>query len=358
MALDASQMEKRAMKILVIQTAFIGDVVLTLPLIQEAKKHFKDCIVDVVTIPSTINVLENHTSISETIIFDKRKNDSGFLGLLRLAMTLRKKNYDVAFIPHRSLRSALLAALAQIPKRIGVSTSSGKFWFTNVVPYERNIHEIERNLTLLEQLGFSPTEKILPNLFPSERDKKIVDIFFSEKTISLEQKIIAIAPGSVWNTKRWLKENFISLSKKLVEENFSVIFVGGKNDEQLCTEIQNSVSSNNIFNSAGKFTLLQSAEIIRRCSVLVSNDSAPMHLAVAMRTPVVAIFGATIPEFGFAPYGEFDSVMEQKNLSCRPCGIHGGNVCPIHTLDCMKNISVEMVFDATITMLKKTVNKS
>jgi len=346
-------MEKRAMKILIIQTAYIGDAVLTLPLVQAVKQWFPNATVDVVVIPSTVNVLENHPLIFETKVFDKHKKDSGFLGLLRTAKNLRKMCYNIALIPHRSLRSSLLALVAQIPKRIGFSTSSGKFWLTNIVECEKNIHEIERNLLLLEPLGFSTKEKILPNLFPSERDKKTVSDFFIQQNIPAERTIIAIAPGSVWNTKRWLKEHFISLSKKFSEKNFSIIFVGGKNDERLCAEIQRSVSEKNIFNSAGKFTLLQSSEIIHRSSVLVSNDSAPMHLAVAMRTPVVAIFGATIPEFGFAPNGEFDSIIEMKSLSCRPCGIHGGNVCPIQMFDCMKNISAEMVFDATISVLKK-----
>jgi len=346
-------MEKRSMKFLVIQTAFPGDVILTLPLIQETKKLFPHCSINVVVIPACANILENHPDVSEIISYDKKKNDSGIFGFVRMLSSLRKKNFDVALIPHRSLRSALLAYFSFIPKRIGFDTSVGKSLFTNIIRYDKNIHEVERNLCLLSPFGFQAKEKIFPSLFPSDNDKQVVENIIAQNKTSSTEKIISVAPGSVWNTKRWLKENFISLSKKIIKEHYSVFIVGGKNDEQLCEEIKTKTNSEKIVNSAGKLSLLQSAEIIRRSSVLICNDSAPMHLAVAMKTPVVSIWGATIPEFGFAPFGENDSVFEMKNLSCRPCGIHGGNVCPIETFDCMKMITPEIVFDK----VKQTINR-
>ncbi|MBS4027349.1 MAG: lipopolysaccharide heptosyltransferase II [Ignavibacteriales bacterium] len=334
------------MKIVVIQTAFPGDVILTLPLIQEAKKYFGETFIDVVVIPSCANILNNHPDGAEIITYDKKSGDAGIVGFLRLVSRLRKKNYDVALIPHRSLRSAMLAYFSFIPKRIGFDTSGGKSLYTNVIKYDRTIHEVERNLQLLSPFGYQHQKKIFPSLYPTDNDRQIVDVFISENKFSSDRKIISFAPGSVWNTKRWLKEHFVVLAKKITEENISIVLIGGKNDEHLCEEIQLSVSSKNIFNTAGKFSLLQSSEIIHRSQLLLCNDSAPMHLAVATKTPVVSIWGATVPEFGFAPYGENDVIIQTKGLSCRPCGIHGGNICPIGTFDCLEKISVEEVYAA------------
>jgi heptosyltransferase-2 len=124
---------------------------------------------------------------------------------------------------------------------------------------------------------------------------------------------------------------------------FNVLLVGSREDEELCREICAMTQTNKVVNAAGKLSLLQSAELIRHCRVLISNDSAPMHLAVAVGTPVVAIFGATVPEFGFAPRGPHDIVIETKGLKCRPCSIHGGKKCPIKTFECMMAITPEIV---------------
>ncbi len=159
-------------------------------------------------------------------------------------------------------------------------------------------------------------------------------------------KLIAIAPGSVWNTKRWLPERFAGLADALLSAGMRVAFIGGRDDLALCKEIAAMVRAGDVAIAAGAFSILQSAELIRRCETLVTNDSAPLHLAVAMRTRVVAVFGATVPAFGFDPYGERDRVFETMGLSCRPCSIHGGDVCPIRTFDCMKRISVGDVLEA------------
>ena len=129
-----------------------------------------------------------------------------------------------------------------------------------------------------------------------------------------------------------------------------IVLIGGREDEALCNRIAVESKAVEVYVTAGKFTLLQSAELLRRCKVLVSNDSAPMHLAVAMRTPVIALFGATVPSFGFAPYGEKDIVVQTEGLPCRPCSIHGGDKCPIGTFDCMVRISAEMVFEKVVRM--------
>ncbi len=328
-------------RILILQTAFIGDVVLTLPVAQVLRKHFPAAHIAMMTIPAAANLLENHPAVNESIVYDKRGTDRGLKGIIRISMLLREGSFDLAVVPHRSIRSALAVRLAGIPTRIGFSTSAGSLLLTEIVRYEENIHEIMRNLSLLQPLGINEAENVFPDLFPSVKDKKVVDDLLSS---SGKSRMIAIAPGSVWFTKRWPEQQFVELVKLLHSSGDMVVTVGGKDDEFLCRRILEHAGPGKALNVAGRLSLLQSAELIRRCTALVSNDSAPMHLAVAMRTPVIAIFGATIPEFGFAPVGIHDEVIQSHGLACRPCSIHGGDKCPIKTFLCMKQIMPEYVF--------------
>ncbi len=330
-------------RILVFQTAFLGDVILTLPLLQVIHREFPAAEIDVVTNPAAAELLRNHPALHRTIPYDKRGTQRGVGGMWFLASELRRRNYDIALVLHRSFRSALVTALAGIPARVAFGTSAGRFLYTDLVPYDEHAHEVERNFSFLKIFGIPRPHKELPSLYPSNDDVAKVTTFLFVNHIGKEEPLVAIAPGSVWNTKRWPAERFAGLVRMLIRGGKKVVLLGGGEDERLCREIAESVGSSGVYLSAGKLTILQSAELIRRCELIVTNDSAPMHLAVAMRTPVVAIFGATIPAFGFAPYGEKDIVVQTEGLSCRPCSIHGGDKCPIGTFECMWKISPETV---------------
>ncbi|MBI4811022.1 MAG: glycosyltransferase family 9 protein, partial [Ignavibacteriales bacterium] len=216
--------------------------------------------------------------------YDKRGWDSGFIGLLRQSKILRKNNYDLAIVPHRSLRSAALVRFARIKRRISFDKSTGRWLYTELVHYEPFSHEISRNLSLLAKLEFSVDKKEYPRLYPSFHDRKKVGHLLTENGIQHIGQLIAVAPGSVWNTKRWLKEGYATLIEKLTAKGFHVILIGGNDDIDLCKQINLAVPSKHVYSVAGKLTFLQSAELINRCKVLISNDSAPMHIAAAVKT--------------------------------------------------------------------------
>jgi len=331
-------------KILIIQTAFLGDVVLSTPLIRAVKKKYPNSKVFFLLIPQTEELLKNNPFLDGIIVYDKKGKEKGVFGFLDLVKRVKSSEFDLALIPHRSLRSALLTYLAGIPQRIGFDKSSGAFLLTQTIKYIQNQPETKRNLSLLGK-DISSESDSLPELFPSEDDFKYIDELFKSWNVKKEDKIVGIAPGSVWNTKRWLPERFGQVAEALIEKlGAKVIFIGGKEDEKLCLKISSNMKRNPVI-AAGKTSPLQSAALISRCKVILSNDTAPMHIAVAMRIPVIAIFGSTIPEFGFAPTGKNDLVI-QKELYCRPCGIHGRKKCPEKHFRCMKEISVEEVFQA------------
>lgn len=343
--------QNQLQRILILQSAFLGDVILTLPLLQTVKNCFPEAQVDFLAIPAAGNILETHRDITELIIYDKRGRDRGAGSFLRLMQRLRRKRYDLALVPHRSIRSALLTAGAGIPRRIGFDRSAGAFLFHQAIPYPAGVHEINRNLHLLTPFGIDPRQKVFPRLYFDETDALALAEWRDANAIGANDSLLAMAPGSVWATKRWLPEEFARLADRLAGQH-RVVLVGGPADSAVVAEIQKLATSKPL-SAAGQLTPRQSALLIRNCRLLVSNDSAPMHLAVAVGTPVVAIFGATVPAFGFYPYGDRDRVVEITGLSCRPCGIHGGQQCPIGTFVCMKEIRAETVYEAVKAVLKE-----
>ena len=344
-------------RVLVVQTAFLGDVILTVPLIQHVKRGLPSADVDVILTPQAAPMLAGHPDVHEVLVFDKRGAESGLSGLFRKAKEVRSRKYDLAVVPHRSVRSALLVRLGGIGVRAGFHNSAGRFLFNRIARYEKSIHEIRRNLALLEPLGIRSSPVEYPRLYPSPGDEHAVDGVVPGTAAPAGTRMVGMAPGTVWNTKRWLKERFVELSGKLLASGYRVALIGGAGDVALCDEVVATVASPNIFSTAGRLSLLQSAALIRRCAVLVCNDSAPMHLAGAVGTPVVALFGATVPSFGFAPYGARDVVVETDGLDCRPCSIHGGEVCPIGTFDCMARISAERVMNSLKPVLTEMAGR-
>ncbi len=331
-------------KIVVVQTAFIGDCILILPMVQSLRTHFPHASIAVVTNPVAAEVFRNHPAIDEVLQFDKRGGDSGLRGLLSFARSVRSRTFDLAVVPHRSLRSALLVRLSGIPRRIGFSTSAAPVLFTDVVRYDAGRHEIERNLALLRPLAIE-AGIALPQIIPdAEGIGGLLNGFPAAQ-------MIALAPGSIWNTKRWPEEHFATLGRLLADQGHTVVLIGGPGDAPLCERIASGLPADRVLQTAGRCSILQSAELIRRCRLLVSNDSAPMHIAVAVGTPVVAIFGATSPSFGFAPIGQYDTVVEREGLPCKPCSIHGGTRCPVGTFECMISLSPSTVAERVQSVL-------
>ena len=335
-------------RILIVQTAFLGDVILATPLIRACKGLWPGATVDFLCIPQTAPLLENHPLLGQVIPYDKRGKERGLLPLVRLIRSLWARRYGLAIVPHPSLRSAVLVLAAGIPLRVGSNRSAGKWLFNRLVHYEKGRHEVERNLKLLRPFGWE-ARGLRPELFPSRSDCRRVDELLAAVGHS---PFVALAPGSVWPTKRWPTRSFSQLAARLEAElGLRCVLVGGQEDKELGEEIASS-SRGSVLNLAGKLTPLQSAEVIRRARVLVTNDTAPLHMASATGTPVVAIFGPTVPEFGFGPY-RVPHRIAQIPLACRPCSTHGGKRCPIGTFACMENLHPELVFDLTAQLLEE-----
>lgn len=335
-------------RVLVIQTAFLGDVILTLPMVQVLKEARPDCEIDFVSIPDTSGILRNHPDVSSLLVFDKRGKQKSVLSLISFAKELRRRNYDVVLCPHRSLRSGVLSLWTGADVRVGFKNSALKMCFTNLMPWRFGVHDVERNLSLLAPLGIEAGGEA-PRLFPADEDRKAVDDFLGRNGIS--SPYVVIAPGTVWETKRYPVEMMSEVADRLLKKSFNVILIGGEKDVGLIEHFGGI--GRGVVSAVGKFPVMTSAEIIRRASLLVANDSAPIHIASAFNVPTVAIFGPTVEKFGFFPYHDRSVVVETSGLACRPCTLHGGHRCPIGTFVCMMKIKPEEIVRKSLELLEK-----
>jgi heptosyltransferase-2 len=352
---DEQRLSDPPEKVLILQTAFLGDVILTLPLIQAAGEAYPGARICPLVIPATHEVLRNHPAIDHVLVYDKRHRDRGLGGLLRMSRRLRREGFDLALIPHRSLRSALLATAAGIPRRVGFSSSAGSFLLNRRVPRRKDVHEVERNLDLLRAAGIAAAPRP-PRLYPGQEDREQALTFLKDHHVPSDRPLVGLAPGSVWATKRWLPDGFAAVIRQLLEaKEAAVVLLGGSEDRSLCRQIAR-LSGEDVPVAAGELSILGSAALIELCRLVVSNDSAAAHLTVAVGRPVVAIFGPTVPGFGFAPYGDQHLIVEAP-VDCRPCGVHGPRRCPRRTFDCMRNISPVEVLQAVRSVLGRGEGK-
>lgn len=321
------------MRTLVIQTSFLGDMVLTTPLLSRLAESDT---VDVVGTPAAIALLANHPAVRARIAYDKRGANRGIAGFWKIGMQLRQQRYDRALLAQGSARSGALAMAAGIRERIGFDTSAGRAFYTTRVPYIENEHHA---LRLLRLCGDTRSTAPRPQLFPGGAEREAVDALLGEFS---GEPMIGLAPGSVWPTKRW--PAFAQLAN-LLGQRSRLVVIGSAADAELAQSIS-AAAPGKVIDATGRLSLLASAELIRRCRVLVTNDSAPQHLASAVNTPTVTLFGPTVPAFGFGPLADRATVVGIDALACRPCDRHGPVSCPLGHWKCMREIGVLEVMRA------------
>lgn len=320
---------------LVIQTSFLGDMVLTTPLIAELARRGP---VDVVAIPASAPLLANNPDVREVIAYDKRGADAGVRGFWRMARALKGRAAS-AYLGQGSMRSAALALAARIPHRVGFDTSAGRALYTVRVPNRDGVHHAKR-LWLLAGVRDEPErESLRPRLFPGTIERQAVDTLLA-RFDGAAIPLVALAPGSVWATKRW---PFYAALAQQLSSLARLVIIGSKDDTVLARAIADAAPADRVLDATGHLSLLASAELIGRSAAIVTNDSAPLHLASAMGTPTVAVFGPTIPAFGFGPLAPQAAVVEHDELACRPCDRHGPQRCPLGHWRCMRELSPERI---------------
>ena len=337
---------------LVVQTSFIGDVILTTPLIALLAERGA---VDVVTTPVGASVLAGHPGVRRLMVYDKRGADRGVGGVWRTSRRVRQELPQQAYLAQGSTRSAALALLSGCRERVGFNTSDGRWLYTRQVEYRDDWHHARRLLALADvsHAASSTDAALCPRVYPSARDIAAVDTHWGTR----ERSVIALAPGSVWATKRW--PHYADLARELVA-HYDIALIGGRDDRASADAIIAAVKgahgaeqcTEHVIDLVGQLPLLASADAIRRAAVLVTNDSSPQHLASAVGTPTVSIFGPTVPNFGFGPLTPGSVVVGLDTLACRPCHRHGLQACPLGHWTCMRGVDVATVYDAAQNVIQ------
>lgn len=307
------------MKFLVIQTAFIGDVVLATPILEKLHRFYPEADIDVLVRKGNEGVLKDHPFIRNLFLFDK--SNQKYRNLFNLVRTIRANRYNAVINVQRFATSGLLTVLSGANDTIGFKKNPFAFLFNHAFPHvisrKNRIHEVERNLSLIKHLTDNTYQP--PRIYPSKSDEEGVD---------RSQPYVCIAPASVWFTKQWPKEKWIELINR-IPESFHIHLLGAKSDVALCEEISSASSHPYLHNQAGKLSMLQSAAWMKYAHMNFVNDSAPMHFASAVNAPVTAMYLSTVPAFGFEPLSNVSFVRQTRiPLDCKPCGLHGYKQCP------------------------------
>lgn len=318
----------------VVQTAYMGDVILTTPLLTTLAERYGP--VDVVTTPASASLLESHPAVRQIIRYDKRGADKGWPGVRRVAGEVRRGRYEAAYLPHRSWRTATLVLLARVPERIGFEDSPASALYTVRMPRPVQAHETARLWSLARAPGDTPVPPVSLGL--NERDHAEADHWLVNH--GLDGPFIALGPGGPWGAKRW--PHFPALAAAL---ELPVLAIGGPTDAAIGDEIV-AAAPGRAWNACGQVGPRTSAALIARAEALITNDSSPLHLGIAVGTPMVALFGPAVPSFGFGPTRPGDICLGVDELLCRPCATFGPANCPLEHHRCLRELGVGQVLQA------------
>lgn len=320
------------MKFLIIQTAFIGDVILATPIIEKLNFLYPESQIDFLLRKGNEGLFDYHPYIEKLYVWDKGKGK--YKNLLKIIGKIRKHKYDYVINLQRFAATGFVTFLSKANNKIGFDKNPFSKTFTKVIPHQINNgkHETIRNLELIKH--FTNDSIFLPQLHPSW-------VEFDKMQSFKNDPYICIAPASVWFTKQFPKEKWIELIK-LLNDKYKIYLIGGKTDANLCDEIIKKSQVKRIDNMAGRLTFLETSALIKNSEMNYVNDSAPMHIASAVNAATTAVFCSTIPEFGFGPLGDSSRIVQAKEkLNCRPCGLHGKSACPEGHFNCAYSIDIK-----------------
>ena len=335
-------------KLLIIQTAFIGDVILATSLVDLVKANFPDAQIDFCLRKGNESIMESHPQINRVWIWSK--SNGKYRNLIKLAWKIRKEQYDIVFNIQRFFNSGLLTAFSNAKISVGFNKNPLSFFFTHkvnhLIPYpidDSNLHEVQRNALLLQKvidITLPDAKSIPPTLHPTkEQQQKVYEL-----TKELKDYLV-LAPASVWFTKQWAQEKWQELTHKL-SKDYELFFIGAPADKDFITSIIDNHA--NCHNLCGSLSLLESAALMKNAKRVFVNDSAPLHLASGVNAKVTAIFCSTATEFGYTPLThDFKVIQLNPKLDCMPCGLHGHKSCPLGHFKCAHDIPVSDVI-ATI----------
>ena len=337
-------------RILIVRTDRIGDVLLSTPVIKALRESHPNAYIAMMVSPYAKDIVAGNPYLDELIIYDKDKKHRSWISSLKFALKLKQKRFDLATILHPTNRVHLITFFAGITRRVGYDFKMG-FLLTDRIKHTKQLgqkHELEYNLDLLRYLGIEPKEK---NIFMpiSPESEQWLEELFKEEGIKEKDKLLALHPGASCPSKIWPNERFAEVGDRLVEKyGFRVLIVAGPKDTTLAQKVIKNMRHPAI-NLAGKTSVSQLASTLKRCRLFISNDSGPVHIASALGTPVISIFGRNqkgLSPRRWGPLGKKDKVIH-KETGCIECLAHN---CT-RGFRCLAAITVDDVLNAADSIL-------
>ena len=323
------------MRFLIIQTAFLGDVVLATPVVEKLREYYPEDTIDFLVRKGNESLLAGNPKINEVLIWDKKEHK--LRNLWNMMREVRRRKYDYVINLQRFASSGFITVFSRA-YTIGFDKNPLSRYFTEKKPHiigtdpKHYVHEVQRNLELVKSL--TDGEMVRPKLYPGAADYEKVQPFRNGKYVTM-------SPASVWFTKQLAREKWVELIR---EVDCRIYLLGAPGDAPLCEGILQQAGNPNAQSLCGQLSLLQSAALMEGAVMNYVNDSAPMHLCSAMNAPVTAIYCSTVPYFGFGPLSEVSRVVETpERLDCRPCGLHGYRECPKGHFKCAHTIPVALI---------------
>jgi heptosyltransferase-2 len=340
-------------RILVRATNWVGDAVMSLPALEALRARFPRAEIVLLSKPWVSELYWHHPAVNRQIIYKPRSEHRGPLGLAKLIRELRAERFDAAVLFQNAFQAAWIAWRARIPLRIGYGRDRRSFLLPDAIepPLPAAYgHQVYYYLQLLFRAGVidkpQPVEEIRLRL--TEAEKGWASRKLEALGLSGPRFLVGLAPGAAFGpAKRWLPEHFGGLADRLIGAlNADVLIFGSAVEKPLAEEIDSSMQHTPTI-VAGETSMRQLLALMARCSLIVANDSGPMHLAAALGIPLVAIFGST-DERATGPVGTRIRIVK-RGVACSPCG---QRLCPID-FRCMQGLSVEEVFRATLELVKR-----
>lgn len=322
---------------LVIQTAFLGDVILATALVEKLRHFFPEMAIDFLLRKGNESLFDGHPHLRNVLVWDKKNGK--YANWLRLLWGIRRSRYDLVLNLQRFASTGFLTALSGAKWTVGFDKNPFSIFFSEQISHriEPGVHEVARNLQLVENQ--TDSSFFYPKLYPSEVH------FERAKRRAAGRDFFTIAPTSVWFTKQFPVEKWVELIQRLPAGQ-AVFLLGGPSDFVAC-EVIRKAARPSVENLAGQLNYLESAALMAQATLNFVNDSGPMHLASAVDAPTVAVFCSTVPAFGFGPLSSKNRVVETaENLACRPCGLHGHRACPEGHFRCATTIDVGEILAA------------
>ena len=324
-------------KFLVIQTASIGDVILATAVAEKLHSYFPDSQIDMMIKKGYESLFENHPYLNKVYAWDKKNHKYG--SLFSIWRQVCKQRYDLIVNIQRYAATGFITAFGKAKETAGFNKNPFSCFFTHKIKHEigvKGLHEVDRNQKLIAHI--TDDKSVRPALYPNEA------VFEKVKHYKTDT-YICVAPCSLWFTKQFPEERWVHFLR-LVPDDLKVYLLGGRDDIAYCDRIIANVPNKQIESLAGQLNLLESAALMRDAKMNFVNDSSPMHLASSQNAPTTAIFCSTVADFGFGPLSD-DSVVvqENRNLKCRPCGLHGYKKCPEGHFRCAEYIEIKELTD-------------